>query len=69
MTAVTGHDGGNWPVTLGHLTDMVNGLNPGSMGEDHEPGMNTSADPTDPSTWTHSGSQQSSPISEAMWQR
>jgi len=54
VTGVTGHDGGNWPSTLGHLTDMLNGLYPGSMNADHSPGMDTSADPTDPSTWLYS---------------
>ena len=55
VTSVTGHNGGNWPATLGHLTDMVNGLTPGTMNADHNPGMDTSADPSDPSTWTYSG--------------
>jgi len=55
-TGVTGHDGGNWPATLGHLTDMLNGLTPGSMGTaDHNPGMDTTPDPTDPSTWLYAG--------------
>lgn len=29
VTGITGHDGGNYQTTLGHLTDMVNALNPG----------------------------------------
>lgn len=57
VASVTGHDGGNWPATLGHLTDMVNGSNVGGIGtSDHNPGMDTSADPTDPATWLYSGS-------------
>jgi len=56
VSGVTGHDGGNWPATLGHLTDMLNGLSPGSLGTaDHSPGMDTSADPADPSTWKYAG--------------
>jgi hypothetical protein len=55
VTGVTGHDGGNWPSTLGHLTDMVNALDPGWATDDHNTGMDTSADPSDPSTWTYAG--------------
>jgi hypothetical protein len=51
---VTGHDGGNWGPTLGHLTDMLNGNNVGFLTGDHNPGM-TVVDPADPSTWTYAG--------------
>ena len=56
VTGVTGHDGGNWPATLGHLSDMVNAQNPGWATGDHITGMDTSADPSAPSAWTYSGS-------------
>jgi hypothetical protein len=61
VTGVTGHDGGNWGPYLGHLTDMVNGANPiaigGATGGDlGDPGMDITADPTDPSTWKYAGS-------------
>jgi hypothetical protein len=56
VTGVTGHDGGNWNPTLGHLTDMINGANPGLSGTaDPNPGM-TVNNPSDPSTWTYAGS-------------
>ena len=56
VAGVTGHDGGNWPATLGHLSDMVNGLDPNIIPTaDTNPGMDTSADPTDPSVWTYAG--------------
>ena len=56
VVGVTGHDGGNWPATLGHLSDMVNGLDPTIIPTaDTNPGMDTSADPADPSTWTYAG--------------
>jgi len=55
-TGVTGHDGGNWPNTLGHLTDMLNGNNVGFLTGDHAPGMDTSPDPSDPSQWLYSPS-------------
>ncbi|HSP42276.1 MAG TPA: sialate O-acetylesterase, partial [Luteolibacter sp.] len=55
VTGVTGHDGGNWAPTLGHLTDMINGANPSLSGTaDPNPGM-TVNDPSDPSTWTYAG--------------
>ena len=57
VIGITGHDGGNWPDTLGHLTDMVNALDPTLIPTgDTETGMDTSADPTDPATWTYAGS-------------
>jgi alpha-galactosidase len=56
VTGVTGHDGGNWPATLGHLSDMVNALNPGWATGDHNTGMDTSANLSDPATWIYSGS-------------
>lgn len=60
VTGVSGHNGGNWPSTLGHLTDMVNATNVGWATSDHNPGIDTSADPTDPSTWiNNSGTWQS----------
>ncbi len=56
VTGITGHDGGNWPASLGHLTDMLNGDGSNTFGSgDHNPGMDTLADPTDPSTWLYSG--------------
>jgi autotransporter-associated beta strand protein len=56
VTAVSGHDGGNWPATLGHLSDMVNALdNTIIVTADTDSGMTTSADPVDPATWTYSG--------------
>jgi hypothetical protein len=56
VTGVTGHDGGNWAPTLGHLTDMINGADPSASGTlDPNPGM-TLVNPSDPSTWTYSGS-------------
>ena len=57
VTGITGHDGGNWPSTNGHLTDMVNALTPNLI-ISATPGMDTSADPADPSQWTWSGSYQ-----------
>ncbi len=54
-TGVTGHDGGNWPSTLGHLTDMLNATDVGFLTGDHNPGIDTSPDPADPSTWTYAG--------------
>ena len=55
VTGVTGHDGGNWTTTLGHLSDAVNGNGSNNLGTgDHNPGMDTSADPNDPSTWLKS---------------
>ncbi len=60
VTGITGHNGGNWPSTLGHLSDMVNATNIGWTTGDHNPGIDTSADPTDPSTWiNNSGTWQS----------
>jgi hypothetical protein len=57
VTGVTGHNGGNWSGTLGHLTDMVNGNGSNDFGSaDHFPGMDTSADINDPSQWVHSSS-------------
>jgi hypothetical protein len=53
-TGVTGHDGGNWPSTLGHLTDMLNTTDVGFLTGDHNTGM-TVVDANDPSTWTYSG--------------
>jgi len=54
-TGVTGHDGGNWPTTLGHLTDMLNATKVGFLTTDHRPGINTSADTSNgtnnPSVW------------------
>lgn len=61
-TGVTGHDGGNWPATLGHLTDMLNGTKVGFLTADHSPGMGTSADTSEgtnnPAVWTWSGTYQ-----------
>ena len=55
VTGVTGHDGGNWPATLGHLSDMCNGNLSYDFGTgDHNPGM-TVVDPADPATWTYAG--------------
>jgi len=55
VTGITGHDGGNWAPTLGHLTDMINGSNPSLSGTaDPNPGM-TVNNPSDPSTWTYAG--------------
>lgn len=52
VTAVSGHDGGNWPGTLGHLSDAVNGNGSNALGTgDHNPQMDISADPNDPGTW------------------
>jgi len=52
VDAVTGHNGGNWPSTLGHLSDMLNGNGSNDFGTgDHDPGMDTSADSNDPATW------------------
>lgn len=60
VTGITGHDGGNWPSSLGHLTDMVNATNIGWATGDHNPGIDTSADANDPSTWiNNSGTWQS----------
>jgi len=59
VTGITGHDGGNWTDTLGHLTDMVNATNPTLIPTSPEAtsGMDTS-DP-DPANWTWtSGSYQ-----------
>lgn len=54
VTGVTGHNGGNWNGTLGHLTDMVNGNGSNDFGTaDHFTGMDTSADINDPSQWVH----------------
>jgi hypothetical protein len=59
VTGITGHDGGNWPSYFGHLTDMVNALNPTliSTGDTPTPGMSNTSDP-DPANWTWSGSYQ-----------
>lgn len=58
VVGITGHDGGNWPATLGHLTDMVNGSDPSILATaDTSTGM-TLVDPADPSTWTWSGGYQ-----------
>lgn len=55
VMGVTGHDGGNWPATLGHLSDMVNGSDPSLIVTgDTSPGM-TVNDPADPATWTYAG--------------
>jgi Carbohydrate esterase, sialic acid-specific acetylesterase/Bacterial TSP3 repeat len=54
VTGITGHDGGNWPSTLGHLTDMVNATNLGWATTDHNPGINTSAAPNNPALWVNS---------------
>lgn len=51
---VTGHDGGNWPSSLGHLTDMLNATDVGFATSDHNPGIDTSADPNDPTQWVNS---------------
>lgn len=54
VTGITGHDGGNWPSTLGHLTDMVNATNIGWATADHNPGINTTAAPNNPALWVNS---------------
>jgi len=55
VTGITGHDGGNWPATAGHLTDMVNASNPTLIPTaDTTTGM-TLVTPADPSTWTWAG--------------
>lgn len=54
VTGITGHDGGNWAPTLGHLTDMVNATNPGWATADHSPGINTAAAPNNPALWVNS---------------
>lgn len=52
VTGATAHNGGNWPSTLGHISDSVNGNGSNTLGTaDHNPGMDISADPNDPSTW------------------
>jgi hypothetical protein len=53
VTAITGHNGGNFLTTLGHLTDMVNATNPGWATSDHNPGINTSAAPNNPALWVN----------------
>lgn len=60
VTGITGHDGGNWTTTVGHLTDMINASDPTiiSTSPVATPGM-TLVDPADPSTWIwSSGSYQ-----------
>ena len=60
VTGITGHDGGNFSPTLGHLTDMVNATNIGWATADHNPGINTSAAPNNPALWVNnSGTWQS----------
>lgn len=61
VTGITGHNGGNWPSTLGHLTDMVNANGSNNFGSgDHNPGLDITADVNDPSTWVNnSGTWQS----------
>jgi hypothetical protein len=61
VQAITGNNGGNWGPTLGHLTDMVNANGSYDLGSgDHNPGLDTSADINDPSTWiNNSGTWQS----------
>ena len=52
VVAATAHNGGNWPSTLGHISDSVNGNGSNTLGTgDHAPAMDTSADPNDPATW------------------
>lgn len=60
VTGITAHDGGNWNPYAGHLTDMVNANNTSliSTSDTITTGMNMTADPTDPSQWTWSGSYQ-----------
>ena len=53
VVAATAHNGGNWPSTLGHISDSVNGNGSNTLGTgDHNPGM-VLVDPNDPSTWTN----------------
>jgi hypothetical protein len=60
VTGITGHDGGNFSPTLGHLTDMVNATNIGWATTDHNPGITTSAAPNNPALWVNnSGTWQS----------
>jgi len=57
VVAATAHNGGNWTTTLGHISDSVNGNGSNGLGTaDHTPGMDISADPNDPSTWTNTAS-------------
>ena len=52
VVGATAHNGGNWPGTLGHISDSVNGNLSNNLGTgDHAPAMDISADPNDPSTW------------------
>ena len=53
VTGITGHNGGNFSPTLGHLTDMVNATNIGWATSDHNPGINTSAAPNNPALWVN----------------
>ena len=61
-TGVTGHDGGNWPATLGHLTDMLNATKIGFLTADHAPNVDTSADTSqgtnNPAVWKQNGNYQ-----------
>ena len=61
VVAATAHNGGNWPSTLGHISDSVNGNGSNTLGTgDHNPQMDITADPNDPSTWLNvSGNWQS----------
>lgn len=56
VTGVTGHNGGNWQPTSGHLSDALNGNLSNDLGTgDHDPGMRTATAPENPATWTYSG--------------
>jgi hypothetical protein len=58
VTGITGHDGGNWPSSAGHLTDMVNATNPTLIptSPTATPGMTMTG--SDPAFWTWSGNYQ-----------
>ncbi|MBT8043882.1 MAG: PEP-CTERM sorting domain-containing protein [Verrucomicrobiae bacterium] len=59
VTGITGHDGGNWPATFGHLSDMVNASDPTIIATSDTTSGMTLNDPADPATWTWtSGSYQ-----------
>lgn len=56
VQAISGHNGGNYQSYYGHLSDMVNGLDPsiintGAGADNTKPGMDTTPDPSDPATW------------------